>query len=98
MLLCGMFSSDPEGPEDSVRRGHHCNLDSQEKEGSSEEKTGTPLHQLLFDHVICKNLQIIQQPTINQTLAVGKGQTKEKCTKERTEKDKTRVIFKLQGS
>lgn len=79
MLLRGMFSFDPEGPEDGVRRGHHCNLGSQEKEGSSEEKTGTALHQLLSDYVIHKPPpQIIQQPTINQTWTVGRRQTKEK--------------------
>lgn len=93
MLLCGMFSSDPEGPEDGVRRGHHCNLDSEEKEGSSEEKAGTPLHQLLFDHVICETCRFIQQPTVNQTWAVGEGQTQEKCTKERTEKDRNKSYF-----
>lgn len=52
MLLRGMFRLDPEGPEDGVRRGHHRDPDSQEKEGSSEAKTGAALHQLLSDYVI----------------------------------------------
>lgn len=47
-----MFRFDPKGPEDGVRRGHHCNPDSQEEEGRSEEATGAALHQLLPDHMM----------------------------------------------
>lgn len=47
-----MFRSDPEGPEDGVRRGHHRHPDSQEEEGRSEEAPGAALHQLLPDHMM----------------------------------------------
>lgn len=68
MLLCGMFSFDTEGPKDCLWWGHHRNLDTQEKEGNSEEKTGTPLHQLLPDHVMtwtCRSFSTLQKPNLN---------------------------------
>lgn len=78
MLLCGMFSVDPEGLEDSVWRGHYRHPGSQEKEGSFEEKTGTTLHQLLSDHVILKNPEVIQQ--LNHKPNLNWRQMKGKCT------------------
>lgn len=61
VLLRGMFSVDPEGPEDRIRRGHYRHPGSQEKEGSFEEEAGTTLHQLLSDHVMLKNPGVVQQ-------------------------------------
>lgn len=98
MLLCGMFSFDPERPEDSVRRGHHCNLDSQEKEGSSEEKTGTPLHQLLSDHVIHKprdHSASNHKPNLDWRQKTDKRKMHKRGD---WKEQKTRAKFKLQGS
>lgn len=58
LLLRGVLGADPEGPEDGVWRGYHRHSGSQEEEGIHEEKTGTPLHQLLLDHVMWRLLRI----------------------------------------
>lgn len=76
-----MFRFDPEGPEDGVRRGHHCNLDPQEKERSSEETTGASLHQLLPDHMIQHVGLLVVHPSRQAETKPGI----EMCTKEASE-------------
>lgn len=87
VLLCGMFCLDPEGAEDGVRRGHHRDPDSQEKEGSSEAKTGATLHQLLSDHVIPEPPD---HSAANHKPNLDCRQGRQ--TKDRTEKDKEELL------